>query len=682
MELNTLVDYYQNGRFKEAEKIALDISKTSPSNQLTWKILAAILLQNGRLLEALEAGKKSVSLSPMDAEAKYNLGVIQYKLGNVDDAINSYSSAIATDPSHTQSYINLGILQQHLGRLEDAVLTLKQATLFKFDNPKLFIILGNIQHLLNKFNDAETNFLRALKLNPYDYEVLCNLGIVQQKNKKLKEAEDSYRKSISIKNDYFQAICNLGTLCQELGKLDEAISLYEKSLKLNSNNAAIYNNLGNLLVKLDKIQEAKQHYFKATLLDSNYSEAFYNLGISNQKLENFDEAEKNYIEAINLKHDYADAFTNLGIIYHEKKKYKEAEEKFKKSICLKPDNYEAYLNLANTYQSTGFLKEAEENYKKTIKLNSNHPKAIWNLLTLLHFLDKEHELKFYSKKLEILDKNNYGLRSQVILAILSYLEGDIANCNKYLLSSNQIQNLNNKIFKNEKVYHIYLSHLLKNIRNNITQNNGNEKTLHVIGESHSLVSNGLKIKSSKGIFSCKSSLIMGCKQFHLGDCNLNKYQFRFKNLLQSLPQKSEILLSIGEIDCRINSGILDHIKKNPKKNKYNLINDTIKNYLNNIQKLNVTQGHVITIQGVPCPNIDRSKISSSKLQELISLINDFNNILMKKAHIFGFSFLDLHSLTDRGDGYSNGIYHLDTHHLTQEAMLEAWKSYFFVAPEL
>ena len=85
---------------------------------------------------------------------------------------------------------------------------------------------------------------------------------------------------------------------------------------------------------------------------------------------------------------------------------------------------------------------------------------------------------------------------------------------------------------------------------------------------------------------------------------------------------------------------------------------------------------------MPCPNIDRSKISSSKLQKLISLINDFNHVLMKKAHIFGYSFLDLHSLTDRGDGFSNGIYHLDSNHLTQEAMLEAWKSYLVVVPEL
>ena len=72
-----------------------------------------------------------------------------------------------------------------------------------------------------------------------------------------------------------------------------------------------------------------------------------------------------------------------------------------------------------------------------------------------------------------------------------------------------------------------------------------KKTLHVIGESHSLVSHGLKIKNSKGIFSCKSSLIMGCKQFHLGDCNLNKYQFRFKNLLQTSFFKTELIFVTG-----------------------------------------------------------------------------------------------------------------------------------------
>ena len=300
---------------------------------------------------------------------------------------------------------------------------------------------------------------------------------------------------------------------------------------------------------------------------------------------------------------------------------------------------------------------------------------------MLHFLNKEDDLKFYSKQLENLDKNNYGLRSQVILAILSYLEGDIANCNKYLSSSIEIQNSNNKNFKNEKVYHIYLSYLINNNKNEITQNNVDEKTLHVVGESHSLVSHGLKIKNSKGIFLCKASLIMGCKQFHLGNSKSNKYQFRFKNLLQSLPKKSDILLSIGEIDCRINTGILDHIKKNQQKNKFKLINDTITNYLNNIQKFNLTKDHDITIQGVPCPNINTDRISTLKLKELISLIGDFNHILMKEAHKFGYSFLDLYSLTDRGDGFSNGIYHLDTHHLTQEAMLVAWKSYLFVAPE-
>ena len=75
MELNTLINYYQNGRYDEAEELAIYITKSTPNNQFSWKILAAILLQTGRILEALAPSQKSVILSPKDSEAKYNLGV-------------------------------------------------------------------------------------------------------------------------------------------------------------------------------------------------------------------------------------------------------------------------------------------------------------------------------------------------------------------------------------------------------------------------------------------------------------------------------------------------------------------------------------------------------------------------------------------------------------------------------
>ena len=41
----------------------------------------------------------------------------------------------------------------------------------------------------------------------------------------------------------------------------------------------------------------------------------------------------------------------------------------------------------------------------------------------------------------------------------------------------------------------------------------------------------------------------------------------------------------------------------------------------------------------------------------------------------GFKFLDLYQLTNKGDGFSNGFWHMDDYHLSPEGMKEAWRRY-------
>ena len=39
----------------------------------------------------------------------------------------------------------------------------------------------------------------------------------------------------------------------------------------------------------------------------------------------------------------------------------------------------------------------------------------------------------------------------------------------------------------------------------------------------------------------------------------------------------------------------------------------------------------------------------------------------------GLGYLDVYKLTNRGDGLSNGIWHIDGTHLSPEGVLEAWR---------
>ena len=58
------------------------------------------------------------------------------------------------------------------------------------------------------------------------------------------------------------------------------------------------------------------------------------------------------------------------------------------------------------------------------------------------------------------------------------------------------------------------------------------------------------------------------------------------------------------------------------------------------------------------------------------MINSFNNLLKLETIQPCHQYLDLHSLTNRGDGFSNNKYHIDNFHLGRQAMIDAWKTKF------
>ncbi len=230
-------------------------------------------------------------------------------------------------------------------------------------------------------------------------------------------------------------------------------------------------------------------------------------------------------------------------------------------------------------------------------------------------------------------------------------------------------------FENEKVYWRYLSAILRWHEDQyfhpfkITC----FKTLYVIGESHSLVSHGLHVQKSGADFVCQAKLIKGCMQWHLGNSARNQFKTQFENIICSIPKSSDVLLTVGEIDCRLDSGILKNKSKFPKKETKDIIKLTIDSFLAYVEDINSQYHHRIIIQGVPCPNIDTIKISEEEITSLIKVIKNFNCELHSRSNKKGFEFLDVYKLTNRGDGFSNSLWHIDHIHLSPEGFLESWR---------
>ena len=377
-QLSNLLEHFNNGRFNDAEKLAVSITSEFPTHQFAWKVLGAVFGATGRKSQAVDANQTAVRLSPQDAAAHNNLGITLQELGRFDEAEASYRQAIVLKTDFAGSHYNLAV------------------TL----------------HALGKLIEAEASYRQAIALKADYVEAHNNLGNTIRELGKLDEAEASYRQAIALKPDYAEAHSNLGIILHELGKLDEAEVCYRQAITLNPNYAEAQYNLGITLQEIGKLDEAEASYRQAITLKADYAEAHSNLGIILQELGKFDEAEVRFRQAIGLKPNFAEALSNLGEALNEQGKLSQAEASYRQAITLKPDFAEAHFNLGITLKEQDRLDEAEACLRQTLAQNPDYTEAHNQLLDCLFLLDK---------KSVFLDELDYCINQDKTSAIIGSL---------------------------------------------------------------------------------------------------------------------------------------------------------------------------------------------------------------------------------------------------------------------
>jgi tetratricopeptide (TPR) repeat protein len=642
-QLSTLLGHYQNARYDEAEKSAVSLSIQFPHHNFSWKILGAVLKKTGRASEAVFAEEKTIEITPDDAQA----------------------------------HSNLGVTLQELGRLKEAEVSLKQAIALKLDYAVAHSNLGNTLKELGRLDEAEASCREAIALKPDFAEAHSNLGNALKELGRLDEAEASYTQAIVLKPDYVVALSNLGNTLQELGRLDEAEANFTRAIELKPDYAEAHSNLGNTLHELGRLEEAEVNFTRAIELKPDFAVAHSNLGNTLKELGRIDEAEASYTQAIALKPNYAEATYNLGITLKDLGRLDEAEASLTQAIALKPDFAEAHSNLGVTLQELGRLDEAEASLRQAIVLNAKEPKFFRYYSSCITYLHTSYSANLSLEKLWEESNEQIATEIRLPLAIHKFMTNDLKG-SRQLLSSHFADSSNpyrHKLeLKGVRTLWDWLEILLdwhdSNCKDKILPPT---QIMYVIGDSHTLSYQGITLETPNDIFLCKCEFIEGCKQWDLGQEGMNKFKYKFEKIIDSLPPTSQLLLSVGEIDCRIDVGVLPHCKKNPEKKIQQVINDTVSNYLNYILKKTSPYLHKITIQGIPCPNIHRDSYRKKKITELTDLVQEFNRVLKAKSKSYGFGFLDLSQITNDGKGFSNGLWHTDTWHLAPSGILEAWR---------
>ena len=165
-QLSNLLEYYQNGRVDDAEKLAVSVTQEFPQHPFGWKVLGAVLGQTGRKSEAVDANQTAVALFPQDAEAHYNLGNTLTELGRLDEAAASYTQAIALKSDFAEAHYNLGNTLKELGKLDEAEASYKQAIALKPDYVEAHSKLGDTLQELGRLDEAEASCRQAITLKP------------------------------------------------------------------------------------------------------------------------------------------------------------------------------------------------------------------------------------------------------------------------------------------------------------------------------------------------------------------------------------------------------------------------------------------------------------------------------------------------------------------------------------
>ncbi len=255
-QLNTLLEYFENGRFDKAEKLALSLSKQFPLDNISLKILGSVLNKTDRLAEARTVWMKVTDINPNDANSFFSLGNTLQELNRLEEARESYNKAIALKPDYAEAHNNLGVALNKLGILDDAERKYKQAIKFKPDYAEAYSNLGNTLKELNRLEEAEESYNKAIILKPDYAEAHNNLGSTLKELGRLEAARKSYNNAIALKSDYVEAYNNLGGILMELGRFEAGISAYAEAVTLKPNSKEIIINFS-LAVKNVRFNSSK-----------------------------------------------------------------------------------------------------------------------------------------------------------------------------------------------------------------------------------------------------------------------------------------------------------------------------------------------------------------------------------------------------------------------------------------
>lgn len=508
----------------------------------------------------------------------------------------------------------------------------------------------------------------AKSSNGHDTRRFVELGMAFHKQGNLEEASVHYKKAINVDENNPDANHLLGVIHTQLGDIPQAIELIEKSLNIQPFNALAHYNLGFALQKIYRCDKAAVCYQAALNINPNHIEALANLGSMYMYLEKPFDAEKTFRKAVSLAPARVDVLNNLGMCLFEQGNLDTAQHYYEKVVALDSENAEAFNNIARIQQKRGDVDSAISNYRTAIQIKSDYVKALNNLAAALDMLgDYDSAIGIYNKVLTIQPD---CATTHIALAIYHWVSGKVDYAENHIRKVKNFRKLEYSTKQNKFIsgYYqfingltVYRQHYSEEYHSN---NQGEMPILYVIGDSHCVSYSNVVVDIDGISHKVISKLVVGAKAWHLANNQGNEYKVGFSSALDSIPVGAKVAVVFGEIDCRIDEGVIPSVNKNGS-DMSEVVNHLVSDYVSYVGNKCEQRGVQPWFVNVPAP-VRSDERSTGELMDLKSVVELFNRALnhsINDATNAVCDVLDVYSLSNDQSGLSSGVFHIDGIHM-------------------
>lgn len=672
LPLASALDLRERGQYAEALEIMNRYIQAGSVETEALALRCQLLLLLNALPEALAALDQALAASPGHPALLRNLARYQLRQGQSAEALSSAHTALQTSQGDIEDAAVLASALGANGRHVEALNLIDQVLQHMPVYAEALATRAMLRFQSGNAAGAYDDAGAALQLKPFMFQlwpVYARLA-VQLGHKT--QAREALQHCLVRDPDNLAYMVNLGELHRDAGSYEQAISVLLRALELAPENPSIHQNLGVAFQADSQVDKAEVHYRKVLELNPGSRSVRCLLAQLLRIKYQYNESLKLFSELVREQPNDAVALSNLGVLQSDCKRYKEAVISLKAAIAFDNSIAEAHAALANVFRATGQMGEAKESAHQALALDSNSASIRHTLGNILKETgDLEGASNHYRHAL-VSDPNSYpGLASAVTLAILAYLSNEYTESERLLQCSHALMEKRDSLSAPSRVYWRYLKSLLNVIEKNNDFCDADERSgvLEVIGESHSLSVHHVQLSLHKRSLVARAHWVEGSKLWHLGRSEDNRFKLQFCNAMLELPFQSNVLICIGEIDCRWDSPIMSRLVNVEQCESVAKL--TIVPALDFMIGQALKGKHKLIISGIPACQAKLPE-DESLSGRFISMLNEFNLCLKKESLARGMGFLDVFALTDNGDGRSNGKWHIDSYHLHPNAWKEAF----------